>query len=205
MPSGATAKSAVSLQAARIELSNIQRQLDAQFSDNPGGYTVLVSSLQADNTRTVRASLFTLLATVGLVLLMACTNLSSLLVSRAMGRQREMVIRAALGSGRAPLIRQLLTESGLLALLGSSLSVFVAYAGVRTFVARNPLGALPPNPIEINLRVLLFAVALTVTTTLLFGVAPALKASRTELSSLLREQGVGAYGGNRFHRIRNTL
>ena len=116
-----------------------------------------------------------------------------------------MVIPAALGSGRAPLIRQLLTESGLLALLGSSLGVFVAYAGVRTFVARNPLGALPPNPIEINLRVLLFAVALTVTTTLLFGVAPALKTSRTELSSLLREQGVGACAANRFQRIRNTL
>jgi predicted permease len=198
-------KFGVSLEAAQVELSNIQRQLDAQYPDNPEGYTVLASSLEADNTRTVRASLFTLLATVGLVLLMACTNLSSLLVSRAMGRQREMVIRAALGSGRAPLIRQLLTESGLLALLGSSLGVFVAYAGVRTFVARNPLGALPPNPIEINLRVLLFAAALTVTTTLLFGVAPALKASRTELSSLLRAPGVGAYGGNRSHRIRNTL
>jgi predicted permease len=198
-------KLGVSLEAAQVELSNIQRQLDAQYPDNPKGYTVLVSSLQTDNTRTVRASLFTLIATVGLILLMACTNLSNLLVSRAMGRQREMVIRAALGSGRAPLIRQLLTESGLLALLGSSLSIFVAYAGVRTFVARNPLDALPPNPIEINLRVLLFAAALTVTTTLLFGVAPALKASRTELGSLLREQGVGAYSGNRSHRIRNAL
>src|SRR6516164_8058424 len=133
----------------------IQRQLDAQYPDNPKGYTVLASSVQADNTRTVRASLFTLIATVGLVLLMACTNLSNLLVSRAIGRQREMVIRAALGSGRAPLIRQLLTESGLLALLGSSLGVFVAYAALRTFVARNPLGVLPPNPISINLPVLL--------------------------------------------------
>jgi predicted permease len=198
-------KPSVSAQAAQAELSSIQHQLDLQYLDNPKGYTVLVSGLQADNTRTVRASLFILISTVALVLLMSCTNLSSLLVSRATGRQREMVIRAALGSGRAPLIRQLLTESGLLALLGSSLGVFVAYTAVRTFVAANPLGALPPNPITINLRVLLFAAALTVTTTLLFGLAPALQASRIELGSLLREQGVGAGQGNRSHRIRNAL
>src|ERR671924_596864 len=169
-------KPGVSAQAAHAELSNIQRQIDAQYPDNPRGYTVVVSGLQADNTRTVRASLFILIATVALVLLMSCTNLSSLLVSRATGRQREMVIRAALGSGRAPLIRQLLTESGLLALLGSSLGVFIAYTAVRTFVAGNPLRALSPNPITVNLRVLLFAAALTVTTILLFGLASALQA-----------------------------
>src|SRR5919108_3243225 len=198
-------KPGVSAQAAHAELSNIQRQLDAQYPDNPRGYTVVVSGLQADNTRTVRASLFILIATVALVLLMSCTNLSSLLVSRATGRQREMVIRAALGSGRAPLIRQLLTESGLLALLGSSLGVFIAYTAVRTFVAGNPLGALPPNPITVNLRVLLFAAALTVTTILLFGLASALQASRIDLGSLLREQGAGAGQGNRSHHIRNAL
>jgi putative ABC transport system permease protein len=198
-------KFGISARDAQAELSNIQRQLDAQFPDNPRGYTVLVSGLQTDNTRTVRASLFTLIATVALVLLMACTNLSSLLLSRAMGRQREMVIRTALGSGRAPLIRQLLTESGLLALLGSSLGVFVAYAAVRAFRAANPLGALPPNPIAIDLRVLLFAAGLTVTTTLLFGLAPALRASRIDLGSSLREQGVGVSHANRSHRIRSAL
>jgi predicted permease len=195
----------VSAQNAQAELSSIQRQVDAQYPNNPKGYTVLVSGLQADNTRAVRASLFTLIATVALVLLMVCTNLSSLLLSRATGRQREMVIRAALGSGRAPLIRQLLTESGLLALLGSALGVFLAYAAVRTFVARNPLGVLPPNPISINLPVLLFAAALTVATTLLFGLAPALQASRIDLSGVLREQGVGAGLGSRSHLIRNVL
>ena len=198
-------KPGVSAQGAHAELSNIQREVDTQYPDNPEGYTVFVSGLQADNARTVRASLFTLVATVALILLMACANLSSLLASRAIGRQREMVIRSALGSGRAPLIRQLLTESGLLAILGSSLGVFVACAAVRAFVAANPLGALPPNPIAINLRVLLFTAALTVTTTLLFGLAPALQASRADLSSVLREQGAGASQGNRSHRMRNAL
>lgn len=198
-------KPGVSMQGAQAELSNLQRQIDTQYPDNPKGYTVLVSGLQADNTRTVRASLFTLIATVALVLLMACANLSSLLVSRAMGRQREMVIRAALGSGRAPLLRQLLTENGLLALLGSSLGIFVAYVAVRTFVAANPLGALAPNPIAINLRVLLFAAALTVTTTLLFGLAPAFQGSRIDLSCALREQGAGASQSHRSYRVRNVL
>jgi len=198
-------KPGASAQSAQAELSNIQRQVDSQYPDNPIGYTVLVSGLQADNTRTVRASLFTLTATVVLVLLIACTNLSSLLAGRAMVRQREMVIRAALGSGRAPLVRQLLTENAVLALLGSSLGISVAYVAVRTFVAWNSLGARPPNPIAINLRVLLFAAALTVMTTLLFGLAPALEASRTNLSSVLREQGAGASEGRRAHRIRNTL
>jgi predicted permease len=199
-------KPGVSAQGAQAELSSIQRQLNSQYQDNPNGYTVLVSSLQADNTRTVHGSLFTLIATVVLVLLMACTNLSSLLLSRVTGRQKEMVIRAALGSGRAPLIRQLLTESGLLALLGSALGVFLAYGALRTFVARNPLGVLPPNPISINLPVLLFAAALSVATTLLFGLAPALQASRIDLGNSLRDQGVGAGQGNRSHRMmRNAL
>ena len=198
-------KPRVSVQGAQAELSNIQRQIDSQYPDNPTGYTVLVSGLQADNTRTVRASLFTLTATVVLVLSIACTNLSSLLASRATARQREMVIRAALGSGRAPLVRQLLTENGLLALLGSSLGIFGAYAAVRAFVAWNPLGALPPNPIAINLRVLLFAASLSVVTTLLFGLAPALQASRTDLSSVLRQPGAGASPDHRSHRIHNAL
>ena len=198
-------KPGVSAQSAQAELSNIQRQLDAQYGDNPKGYTVLVSGLQADNTRTVRASLLTLVAAVALVLLMACTNLSGLLVGRAKGRQNEMVIRAALGSGRALLIRQLLTENGLLALLGSSLGAFVAYTAMRTFVTANPLGTLPPNPIAINWRVLLFAAGLTVITTLLFGLAPALQASRIDLGSSLREQGVSASQDNRSHRMSNAL
>ena len=197
-------KSGVSTQGAQAELSNIQREVDSHYPDNPKGYKILVSGLQADNTRTVRASLFTLTATVGLVLLIACTNLSSLLSSRGMNRQREMAIRAALGSGRALLARQLLTENGLLALLGSSLGVLIAYAAARTFVAWNPLGALPPNPIAINLRVLLFAAGLTVMTTLLFGLAPALQASRTDLSTVLRERA-GASQSHRSHRIHNAL
>jgi len=198
-------KPGASAQSAQAELSNIQPQLDAQYPDNPKGYTPLVSGLQADNTRTVRGSLFTLFATVALVLLMACTNLSSLLIGQAIGRQREMVIRTALGSARAPLIRQHLTENGLLALLGSSLGIFVAYAALQTFVAANPFGTVPPNPIAINWRVLVFAAGLTVLTTLLFGLTPALQASRIDLGSSLREQGIGAGQGNRSHRMRSTL
>jgi predicted permease len=198
-------KPGLSVRGAQAELSNIQTQLDIQYPDNPRGYTVLVSGLQADNTRTVRASLFSLTVTVALILLIACTNLSSLLLSRAMDRQKEMAIRAALGSGRAPLIRQLLTESGLLALAGGALGIFVAYAALHLFLAVNPLDALPPNPVVINLRVLLFTVALILTTTLIFGLAPALQLSGVHLSSLLREQGFGASQSVHSHRLRNAL
>jgi predicted permease len=198
-------KVGVSPETAQSDLFSIQRTVDEQYADNPKGYMVLVAGLQADNTRTVRASLFTLSGAVVLVLLIACTNLSNLLLSRSMGRQKEMAIRTALGSGRCQLIRQLLTENAVLALFGGGLGILCAYAALHMFVASNPLGALPPNPIILDSRALAFTAILTLGTTALFGLAPALQSSHINLNYFLKETGNASSLGVRSRWLRSAL
>ena len=198
-------KPGVSTGAARGEISAIEHQVDLEYPDNPKGQQVYASSLQADNTRTIRASLLTLIITTAFVLLIACANLASLLLSRSVQRQKEMAIRAALGSGRNRLIRQLLTETLILSVLGAAVGVFLAYAALRAFVAGNPLGTLPPSPLAIDWRVLLFTLAITLITALLFGLVPAFETSRADLSQFLKETGYASSQGVRSHRLRSFL
>jgi putative ABC transport system permease protein len=198
-------KAGVTLAAAQAELTLLEQQGDARFPDNIKDSGALVTGLQADNSRAVRLTLLSLAAAVAFVLLIACTNLAGLLLARAARRQQEMAIRAALGSGRRRLLAQLLTESLLLALIGAAVGLLLAYAGVRLFVALNPMGVLPPNPIAIDARALGFTLALALLTTALFGLVPALRASRTDLNAVLKAGSRGASDGVSSRRALNAM
>jgi len=157
----------------------------------------------------VRKALLVLLGAVGLVLLIACANVANLLLARATVRQREIAIRAAIGAGRARIIRQLLTESVLLALAGGVLGLILGYAGVRALLAINP-GNIPRigdsgSAVSLDWTVLLFTFAISVLTGILFGLIPAMNASRTDLNATLKESGSRTGGSSHHHRIRSIL
>jgi predicted permease len=140
-------------------------------------------------------SLFTLMAAVGLVLLVVCANVANLMLSRAAARGREMSVRMALGAGRMRLVRQLLTESVIVAVAGGALGLLVAYWG-STALLRLASGGPNPIPLDVHLDapILAFTAGLSLLTAVLFGLAPALRATRVDLASALRTQGRGVAG-----------
>ena len=157
----------------------------------------------------VRSSLFVLLGAVGFVLLIACANVANLLLVRATGRKREFAIRAAMGAGRARIIRQLLTESVMLAFIGGVLGLFLGYIGVRALLAVSP-GDIPligENGAHIGLdwRVLAFTLGISVLTGILFGVVPAIGASRPDLNTTLKESSNRSGTGFRQSKVRSLL
>src|SRR6201999_3786280 len=145
----------------------------------------------------IGATLWLLLSSVGLVLLVACVNIASLLLARAVSRERELAMRVALGAGRGRLIRQCLTESAFLGICGGLLGLAIAAFGVRPFVALWP-GDLPRSEeIHLDARMFLFAVAISLTSGLLFGLAPALRIPVRNLESALRLGGRAIAGSSR--------
>ena len=167
----------VTIDSARTELAAISREVEAAYPLNFNGFVVNVSTLQADNTRTVRVTLLTVSAAVASLLLMAAINVGALVLGRGLGRAREVAIRAALGSTRAQLIRQFLTESLLIAVGGGVAGLALAAVAVRLFVAWNPLGTLPANAIGLNPRALGAAVVAMAVTSIVSGLVPALRIS----------------------------
>jgi predicted permease len=154
----------------------------------------------------IRRDLWILFGAVGLLLLIACANVSNLLLSKATGRQREIAVRTALGATRGRVVRQLLAESLLLALLGCVVGIALAYAALRVILALVPPGTIPDEAeIAINMPVLLFTLAVSVLTAAIFGLVPALHASR-DVANPLREAGRGVSGGGRGRVLmRNAL
>jgi predicted permease len=184
------------LAEAQAELSLMGSRLAVQYQDTNRDRSFVVEPLRPA-VGDVRSTLWLLLGAVGLVLFIACTNVASLLLARAVSRERELAIRVALGAGRGRLVRQCLTESAVLGLSGGVLGVGLAALGFRPFVAFWP-GALPrAEEVQLDWRVLLFALTVSLVSGLLFGLAPALRAPALELEQVLRAGGRSVVGSSR--------
>ena len=196
-------KSGVGVPQARAELELIERQLAQELPNIYGGYAVMARPLHDFVVGDVRQVLLALLGAVGFVLLIACANVINLLLTRAASREKEIAIRLALGATRRQLIRQLLTESLVLSLLAAAAGLGLAWLGVRSLMALDP-GDIPRiEQTAIDGRVLSFTLAISVVTSVIFGLAPALGATKVGLDQTLREGARGAGGSQQ--RERNLL
>jgi len=179
------------LASAQAELNRLQLRIEAPFPEPQrlSQFPVLLTRLQDDNTRTIRATLVTVISAVGCLLLIACMNVGTLVLGRGLGRLQEAALRAALGSGYGRLVRQFLTESLLLAALGGAIGLAVAAVAVRLFVTWDPLGMLPASSIEINVRALLATIAIVGLTVIIAGLVPALRIAAADPQQALRTGG----------------
>ncbi len=185
-------------------VADLARREPDQFPK--GQWRVGLLSFKETFPSDLRETLWILFAAVGLLLLIACVNVSNLLLSRASTRQREMAVRAAIGAGRARLTRQLLTESLLIAAGGALLGVPLAYLGLNAIIALVPQGTIPDeSEIVINGAVLAFTVAVSMTTALIFGLAPAWQGSAIDLTESLKDGARSVTGGRRQAVISNGL
>jgi predicted permease len=198
----------VSLEQAHAETSAITQRIAEEHKESHAGTLLLLTPLQEQVTGSVKPALLALLAAVGFVLLMVCANVASLLLARSLARQKEIALRAALGATRVRIIRQLLTEATLLSSLGGLGGLLVAGLGLDALMAALPQNQLAAMPFFETLRldpgILLFALALALLTGLVFGLAPALQASRLDLQGALKDGG-RASGGVAGQRLRSAL
>ena len=200
----------VALNQAQAEMETIMAQLKKQYPGIDQENGVRVAGFHDELTKSLRPSIVILLVAVGFVLLIACANVANLMLARAATREREIAVRATLGAGRKRILRQLLTESALMAVIGGVLGIAVAYGGIHLL-----RGALPPpggrgqiphaDWIGIDGSVLAFTLFVSLLTGIIFGLAPAVQISRSELFESLKEGSRGSTGGRRSHFIQSSL
>jgi len=194
----------VTEERARAEVKAIAQRLAEQYPDSNAKQSMTLEPLLASFVGDLRPALMLLLGAVALVLLIACANVANLLLARAATRQKEIAVRMAMGARRAVLVRQLLTESVVLSVVGGLLGILLAYWGVRGLVASLPPSVPRADEIGIDAAVLGFTAVVAVLTGLVFGIAPAWKIAAGDLNDPLKESGRGSIGAG-SHRLRNTL
>ncbi|MFZ0617956.1 MAG: ABC transporter permease [Candidatus Acidiferrales bacterium] len=196
-------KPSVSIAQAQAEMSAIQARLEQLYPDANRGLGTDVVPLKRVMVGDVSGTLLLLLGAVGLVLLIACANIANLLLARSVARTREFAIRLALGASRKRVARQLLTESTLLSVIGAGLGLAIAKWGVAPVLAAVPGGLPRSENIGINASVLLFTLGVSIAVGIVFGLAPALKTSKIDLHTSLKEGGRGTTSAH--HRVQNSF
>jgi len=207
LASYARLKPGVSLKQAQANMTAIGARIERDFPDSNKGWGVIVERY-ADTLigSEMRTALLVLLAATGLVLLIGCTNLANLALARGISREREVAIRASLGASRARLVRQFLSEHLLLALLGGALGIALGYVALRGFELLVPPFSFPREArITMDARVMLFAVAISIATGLLFGIVPAIHATAPELTGFIKDGGRGSTDRASRKRLRDAL
>ena len=200
-------KPGVSIAQAKAELTVIAHRLAKMDPQKyPQQFAVHVGTLGDSVVERIRPTLYTALVAVGLLLLIACSNVANLLLARATAREKEFALRTVLGAGRARLVRLLVVESLVLAISGAALGIFLAWGGLKALVAALPARVIPSESvIELNAPVLAVTLGIAVLTALISGLAPALQSFRRDLSDPLRDSGKGTSGGFRGRRMRDGV
>jgi putative ABC transport system permease protein len=198
-------KPGVTWEQAQNEMSMIGARLEQQYPEFNTQWSVNVVPLRTQVTGEIRKPLFILLGAVGFVLLIACANVANLLLARAASRKKEIALRAGLGASRWRIARQLLTESVLLSVIGGGLGLLLAWWGTRALLALSPPELMDLRDTSVNLPVLGFTIGLTLLTGIVFGLVPALEATRVDLNESLKEGGRGAGQGAGSHRLRSAF
>ncbi len=200
-------KPGITLEQARTQMDALAGRIAHDYPKSNKGWGVGIDPFSEVLVNPqLRQSLFVLMGAVGMVLLIACANLANLSLARGIAREREVAIRAALGAGRWRLMRQFLTESVVLSLFGGALGLLVAYGGLQALKVTIPPGILPPNVyVAMDARVLLFVLGISILTGVVFGIFPAIKATRPDQVTVIKQGGHGASAGRARQRLRGAV